>query len=371
MKYFDRYNMDFFPLKSRQSKVKIDETSIDPDSEVSKLEKLIEKRLDTIADEIIEAKKNGKSVMLTFGAHTIKNGMGLVLAALVEEGWITHMATNGAGVIHDWEFAYQGMSSEDVRENVQKGCFGTWEETGLYINLALVAGAYEGLGYGEAVGSMISSEGIEIPTEDTLMGIITSKDEDMLLWRRAAAADFLELIQKEQLSSGRLQIKHPFSKYSIQGRAFKQGIPFTSHPMFGHDIIYTHRANRGAAIGRCAERDFLSFTDSVSNLEGGVYLSVGSAVMSPMIFEKALSMSRNIARKKDSNIINCTIHVVDLQEETWDWSKGEPPVDHPAYYLRFMKTFNRMGCPVDYTSMDNRTFLLNLYQKLKGKGRQF
>ena len=138
--------------------------------------------------------------------------------------------------------------------------------------------------------------------------------------------------------------------------------------MFGHDIIYTHRANRGAAVGRCAERDFLSFVNSVSGLEEGVYLSIGSAVMSPMIFEKALSMARNVAQKEGTDIRKCSIHVVDLQKETWDWSKGEPPMDNPAYYLRFMKTFNRMGCPIDYTSIDNRDFLLHLYQRLKDRG---
>ncbi|MDA3810903.1 MAG: hypothetical protein PF518_11330 [Spirochaetaceae bacterium] len=370
MKYFDRYKMDFYPLDSRISKVKIDESSVEPDELTSNLGKSIENRLDIITNEIIEAKKNGKSVILAFGAHTIKNGMGLVLSALVEEGWITHLATNGAGVIHDWEFSYLGLSSEDVRTNVQEGKFGTWEETGLYINLALAAGAYEGLGYGESVGAMISAEGLNIPLKETLMETIQSADPDLPLWKRAAATDFLELIQTEKLSPGWLSIRHPFSSYSIQARAFKNGTPFTSHPMFGHDIIYTHRANRGAAIGRCAERDFLSFVNSVSELEGGVYLSVGSAVMSPMIFEKALSMARNVAQKNGSFIRNCALHVVDLQKETWDWTKGEPPVDNPAYYLRFMKTFNRMGCPVDYTSMDNRDFLLHLYQNLQKKKGQ-
>ena len=368
MKYFDRSKMYFYPLQSRKSKVKIDEASILTNDTAAALGEKLMERMDTIAREIKEARKNKKSVMLTFGAHTIKNGLGKVLAALIEEGWVTHLATNGAGVIHDWEFAYQGLSSEDVRENVQEGKFGIWEETGLYINLALMAGAYQGLGYGEAAGSMISAEGLEIPSEVELTDLIHDKENDAPLWKRAAAADYLELIQAEKLFPGWLNIKHPFSEYSIQARAFKNKTPFTSHPMFGHDIIYTHRANRGAAIGRCAERDFLSFVNSVSGLEGGVYLSIGSAVMSPMIFEKSLSMARNIAGKEGSDIRNCAIHVVDLQEETWDWTKGEPPMDNPAYYLRFMKTFNRMGCPIDYTSIDNRDFLLHLYQRLKDQG---
>ena len=368
MKYFDRHKMEFYPLGSRKSKVKIDETSILPDDTAAPIGKMMMDRMDTIACEIKEARKNRKSVILTFGAHTIKNGLGRILAALIEEDWLTHLATNGAGVIHDWEFAYQGLSSEDVRENVQEGKFGIWEETGLYINLALMAGAYQGLGYGEAVGSMISAEGLNIPSEKELLSVIQGESNNTALWKRAAAADYLELIREERLFPGWLKIKHPFSEYSIQARAFKNNTPFTSHPMFGHDIIYTHRANRGAAIGRCAERDFLAFVNSVSELEGGVYLSIGSAVMSPMIFEKSLSMARNIAKKESSYIQNCAIHVVDLQEETWDWTKGEPPMDNPAYYLRFMKTFNRMGCPIDYTSIDNRDFLLHLYQRLKDQG---
>jgi len=357
--------MKFYPLQSRKSKVKIDEACNHTDETAKPIEEQIQNRLEAISREIKEARKNKKSVILTFGAHTIKNGLEKILAALVEEGWVTHLATNGAGVIHDWEFSYQGLSSEDVRANVQEGKFGTWEESGLYINLALMSGAYRGLGYGEAVGSMISAEGLEIPSDTELLDTVQGRRDDTPLWKRAAAADYLELIQAENLTSGWLEIQHPFSEYSIQARAFKNNTPFTSHPMFGHDLIYTHRANRGAAIGRCAERDFLSFVNSVSGLEGGVYLSLGSAVMSPMIFEKSLSMARNIAQAKGTDIRNCAIHVVDLQEETWDWTRGEPPMDNPAYYLRFMKTFNRMGCPIDYTSMDNRDFLLHLYQRLK------
>ena len=89
------------------------------------------------ANSIRLAGKKNRSVMLTFGAHTIKNGMSPTLIALMEEGWVTHLATNGAGIIHDWEFAFQGKSSEDVRENVEMGQFGIWDETGFYINLAI------------------------------------------------------------------------------------------------------------------------------------------------------------------------------------------------------------------------------------------
>jgi hypothetical protein len=116
-------------------------------------------------------------------------------------------------------------------------------------------------------------------------------------------------------------------------------------------------------IGRTAERDFLEYVASVQGLEGGVYLSIGSAVMSPMIFEKALSMVRNAAGQ-NAAIRNCGIYVVDLQEAAWDWSRGEPPQDNPCYYQRYMKTFNRMGCRINYITADNRDFLIGLSRAL-------
>jgi hypothetical protein len=302
--------------------------------------------------------------MLTFGAHTIKNGMAPTLIALMNEGWLTHLSTNGAGIIHDWEFAFQGKSSEDVRENVALGQFGIWDETGFYINLALLVGSFEGLGYGESVGKMISQEGLYIPSPESLY---TSANELMKddPATAAAAIDLAGAINKFGLESGFMSIPHQFKKYSVQARAFDLKIPFTGHPMFGHDIIYTHPTNHGAAIGRTALNDFLYFAGSISNLEDGVYMSIGSAVMSPMIFEKALSMAQNIEIQRKSHINNHFILVVDLAQSDWDWQKiGEPPADNPAYYLRFCKTFNRMGGEMHYLTADNRDFLLALYQEL-------
>ena len=136
--------------------------------------------------------------------------------------------------------------------------------------------------------------------------------------------------------------------------------------MIGCDIIYTHPANHCASIGRAAQRDFLSYADSVSKLEGGVYLSVGSAVLSPMIFEKSLSMSRNLARRQNKTISDFSIHVVDLAKSAWDWTKnGEPPMDDPAYYLRYCKTFSRMGGRMTYCSADNRSWFVALLNNLE------
>ena len=136
--------------------------------------------------------------------------------------------------------------------------------------------------------------------------------------------------------------------------------------MIGHDIIYNHPINHGASLGRVAERDFLTFAESVRRLEGGVYISIGSAVMSPMVFEKSLSISQNLAIQRGEHIDNHYIFVNDLSESTWDWTQGEPPEDNPAYYLRYNKSFSRMGGVMRYLQADNRDFLLSLLQSLGG-----
>jgi hypothetical protein len=309
-----------------------------------------------------------RPVICAFGAHTIKNGLAPLLIKLIKDRWITHLATNGAGIIHDWEFAFQGKSSEDVRRNVTEGRFGIWEETGLFINLAIAAGAYAGLGYGESVGKMVSENGLTVPSPVSL------REEALRIMKEdpekaASALDLARIIDELKIPPGILAVEHPYKSYGLQAQAYDAGVPFTAHPMFGHDIIYTHPANSGAAVGRTAERDFLTFAGSVSNLEMGVYLSVGSAVMSPMIFEKSLSMARNIASQEERKIENFTIAVVDLAESTWDWQEnGEPPETHPDYYLRFYKTFHRMGGDLNYIQGDNRQFFLLLLDHLSTTG---
>lgn len=123
--------------------------------------------------------------------------------------------------------------------------------------------------------------------------------------------------------------------------------------------------NHGATVGPTAFRDFLLFAKQVGNLESGVYMSVGSAVMSPMIFEESLSMSQNLAIQNGQHIDNHFMLIVDLAKSTWDWSgSGEYPMDNPAYYLRYCKTFSRTGGTRRYLSADNRDFLVNLYKEL-------
>lgn len=351
-------------LSERKNKVNIINDAIPVDQKPANISSEGLKLIELTARRIKFAREQNRSVILAFGAHTIKNGMAPTLIALMKEGWVTHLATNGAGIIHDWEFAFLGKSSEDVRENVAAGQFGIWYETGFYINLAIAVGAYEGLGYGESVGKMISQEGLNIPDpyeleEVALKNISTHPD------LASSAIDLAGLIHKTGIKSGFLKIPHPFREYSVQAAAYNAGVPFTGHPMIGHDIIYCHPAAMGSAIGRTAMNDFLTFAESVSNLEYGVYLSVGSAVMSPMIFEKSLSMARNIKIQENNRIDNHFMLVVDLAKSDWDWEKsGEPPVDNPSYYLRFCKTFSRMGGEMHYLTADNRDFLLAVYHNI-------
>jgi hypothetical protein len=366
-KELDRNRLLIRKLSERKNKVHIVNDHIPVTQKPGELSTAGQLLLGKTAGRIRLARQKQKSVMLTFGAHTIKNGMAPTLIALMEEGWLTHLATNGAGIIHDWEFAFQGKSSEDVRENVEQGQFGVWEETGFFLNLALIVGAFEGLGYGEAIGKMISRGGLDIPEIKSLYETarIEMKSNTELA---ASSIDLAGIIKRLKLEPGFMKIPHPYKKFSVQARAYELGIPFTGHPMIGHDIIYNHPVNHGAALGRTAIRDFLSFANSVTNLDYGVYMSVGSAVMSPMIFEKALSMAQNLKIQENSHIDNHYMLIVDLAQSDWDWQKkGEPPMDNPAYYLRYCKTFSRMGGEMYYLTADNRNFLLAINHELAGK----
>lgn len=365
---FDRHAVKMLPLAERVNKNQIERDHVPVDAQPQSLSDNAKKVIAEAVDQIVVARRSDRPVMLTFGAHSIKNGLALVMVKLMEAGWVTHLATNGAGIIHDWEFAFQGESSEDVQGYVKKGQFGNWEETGRNINLALNIGAYEGKGYGESVGAFIENEGVDIPDPAALQEEIQTCAADDPA-RAAAAADLLSIIKTFDLPAGRLDVPHPWKRFSVQAAAYRLSIPSTGHPMFGHDIIYNHPMNHGASVGRVAERDFLTFAESVSRLEGGVYLSIGSAVMSPMVFEKSLSISQNLAIQQGTLIENHSIYVVDLAESHWDWTKGEPPVDNPDYYLRYNKSFNRMGGQMRYLTADNRDFLLALSQSLAEQTR--
>ncbi|HIJ64679.1 MAG TPA: hypothetical protein HPP77_01905 [Candidatus Hydrogenedentes bacterium] len=359
----DRRKLNVRPLCERKNKVEIERDLVPLTAKPRPFADRDARIVDETVARMQEARDSGRARMLAFGAHTIKNGLATVLIRLIESGWITHLATNGAGIIHDWEFAFQGRSSEDVRTNMAQGRFGLWEETGYYINLALIVGAYEGLGYGESIGKFVENDGLEIPSEQELRNVVESSLESDVD-KAAAAADLLQAIRTFDVNSGWMKVPHRYRPYGLQAAAYRLGVPFTGHPMIGHDIIYCHAMNSCAAVGRAAQRDFLTFANSVFNIDGGVYLSIGSAVMSPMVFEKSMAMAQNLAIQNDWRIENHVIVVVDLQESNWDWSRGEPGEDNPDYYLRYCKSFSRAGGAMRYLCADNRDFLLAVLQRL-------
>lgn len=386
--YLDRGRLKLYPLSQRVNRVRITESAVLAGNATAEENPRLDETAGDVSREIRRARSAGAPVVLAFGAHTIKNGMGPLLAELIEAGWVTHLATNGAGIIHDWEFAYSGESSEHVEQNVHQGRFGLWQETGLYLNLAIAVGAFEGRGYGESVGAFVENEGLTLPEEDELVGVLRAAADEGAAsggghgagghggsrpgwsglpgWEKAAAAaDLLAVMRRTGLAPGTLEVSHRYRRYGLQAAAYRLGVPFTSHPMFGHDIIYCHPANYGAAIGRAAERDFLSFAEAISRIENGVYMSIGSAVMSPMIFEKSFAMAQNLALQTGRRIENHTIYVVDLAEVGHDWREGgEPREDNPAYYMRFLKSFSRMGGHMHYIAADNRELLLRLAREL-------
>jgi hypothetical protein len=360
----DRSQLDIRPLAERTNRVRFPADAIDPDTPPPACAPDAADFIAESAERICAARAVDRPVILAFGAHAIKNGLSSVLIRLMRGGWLTHLATNGAGIIHDWELAFRGETSEDVRANVAEGLFGLWRETGHNLNLALLVGAWRGHGYGTSVGALIAGEGLEIPDEHRLLADADAGAQADLD-RAAAALDLLAALRCHGVPPGRLDVPHPFARFSVQAAAWHLGVPFTGHPMIGHDIIYTHPLSSGAAIGRTAQRDFLTYAGAVRNLQDGVYLSVGSAVMSPMIFEKSLSMGRNLAHRAGERIDRFFLGVADLAPSTWNWQRdGEPPADNPAYYLRYLKSFSRMGGTMRYASLDNRALLLGLRQAL-------
>ncbi|MBN1560730.1 hypothetical protein JW998_10800 [candidate division KSB1 bacterium] len=351
-----------FPLASRVSKSCIEKVAIDPDQKPSPSDS--DSVLQETAKRIRRARQKGAAVILAFGAHLIKNGLAPLVIELMRGGWVTHMATNGAGGIHDWEFAWHGRSEEDVRANVATGTFGAWEETGKYVNLAVQVGALDGMGYGESLGALIENEGLHFPDPAELQRSVTASAVDDILL--GAKIELLQTMRKFKLASGRWRIAHPYKKYSVFGQAFHLGIPATVHPGIGYDIIYVNPYANGAALGRAAHADFKIMIKSVANLTHGVFLSIGSAVMAPQIFEKSISCANNLMIQLNEPIVHDHFMVVnDLQEASWDWRRGEPPKESPDYYLRFLKSFYRMGGEVRYVAGNNRNFLLALYHLLR------
>ncbi len=194
----------------------------------------------------VTAIQNERPILLGMGAHVIKVGLNPILIDLMERGIISAIALNGAGIIHDTEIAMVGRTSEEVADVLGAGAFGAAKETGEVLNNAINRGAEEGIGLGEAVGN--------------------------------------ELLRQD----------FPFNDQSLIAQARRMNIPVTVHVAIGTDIIHIHPGADGAAIGQTSHYDFRVFSRLVSGLEGGVYLNVGSAVLLPEVFLKALTVVRNL-----------------------------------------------------------------------------
>ncbi len=207
------------------------------------------KALRAIARHIVEARKGGRPVILGMGAHVIKTGLSPVIIDLMEEGMITGVAMNGAGIVHDFEMAYSGTTSEDVDTEIDEGMFGMTEETGRVINEAIKKGVKDGLGIGEALGREIDGSSC------------------------------------------------PHKELSILATGIRLNIPVTVHVAIGTDVVHFHPEADGWAIGEGSMIDFRIFCGMVKDLEGGVYLNIGSAVILPEVFLKAITVVRNLGHR--------------------------------------------------------------------------
>ncbi len=246
------------------------------------------KDLKKVAQRVIEAKKNSASIIWMIGGHVIRSGVQRYLIDLMEKGYVSCLAMNGSGIIHDYEFALIGATTESVARYIKEGQFGLWKETGKINNIINRSHKHR-LGMGEAVGRAIYK--------------------------------------------GRF----PYKEFSLLSAGYRLKIPVTVHVGIGYDIIHEHPNCDGAATGAASYRDFLLFAKVVENLEKGIVMNFGSAVMGPEVFLKALSMARNVAHQKRKNIRNFTSVVCDLYKLPTDFSK-ESNKHQPGYYFRPWKT---------------------------------
>lgn len=242
-----------YSLKSRKSKVdtKTFAKVLNGDDTIASFvdslpDTLAGKDFKTFIRKLRRAKEGNKSIIFALGAHVIKVGLNPIFIDLLKSGWISALALNGAGIIHDFEIAFAGQTSEDVAVQVRDGRFGMAKETGELLNKAINKGAKRNIGLGEAVGEMISSSNF------------------------------------------------PHKDLSLLSCAYDHNIPVTVHVALGTDIIHFHPEVNGAAVGKISLDDFFLFCSLVGSLDGGgVYVNVGSAVVLPEVFLKAVSFVRN------------------------------------------------------------------------------
>ncbi len=271
---------------------------------------------DELVSRIKRARADGREVILSMGAHVIKCGLSPYLISLMREGYVTHIAGNGACSIHDFELAWLGGTSEDVPTAIEDGSFGMWEETGAWMNEAIQAGAAEGIGYGEALARYVDRH------------------------------------------PGRF----PYREDCVFYQAWKLDIPATYHVTMGTDIIHQHPTVDFGALGAASGIDFHKMCYSVSRLDRGVYMNFGSAVTGPEVFLKALSISRNLGYPT-FDITTANFDLIDLGDY-----RCRIGYDDPHYYYRPRK--NIVNRPVSRGGKgwhfvgDHRATIPNLYDRL-------
>jgi len=249
---FDLSGVTTYPLKSRASKARAEDFGR-PYEHGAGIGRFVDSLPNILAAAdfkavvraIVDAKRSNAGVVWGLGAHVIKTGLGPILIDLMERGFVSAIATNGAAVIHDFEVALVGATSEDVDEALGPGRFGMADETGRLLNGAIVDGVGAGLGFGQSVARFLAAE----PPQH--------------------------------------------ARASVLSAAARLEIPVTVHVAVGTDIIHMHPAASGAAIGEGSLRDFRYFVSNVARLERGVFLNCGSAVVLPEVFLKAIALSRN------------------------------------------------------------------------------
>jgi hypothetical protein len=252
---FDLSGVKTYPLGSRASKVTLAQFATPykkgsgVDGLLSSLPSLLASSdFKSVVQALIAARQGGRAIVWGLGAHVMKTGLSPVIVDLMERGFVSAIATNGAGIIHDFEIALSGATSEDVDATLGPGTFGMAEETGTQLNQAIIDGVAAGLGLGQSVGQFLTER------------------------------------------------KAPFAQISIAASAHRLGIPLTAHVAIGTDIIHMHPKASGSALGEGSLRDFRFFTSAVAQLEGGVFLNCGSAVVLPEVFLKAVAIVRNDGR---------------------------------------------------------------------------
>lgn len=243
-----------------------------------------------VAQCIVQAQRQGRAIIYMLGGHVLRSGVQRYLIDLMARRYVSCLAVNGAGMIHDFEFALLGATTESVARYIVDGRFGLWRETGYLNDLINEAYAQDPTcGMGETVGRAI------------------------------------------------LKGDYPYQDASVLVAAVRWGVPVTVHVGIGYDIIHEHPNCNGAATGQLSYNDFLRLVTVVQNLDQGVVMTFGSAVMAPEVFLKALSMARNAARQEGSGIRNFCSLVCDVRDLPGDLTR-EPPKTSPAYYFRPLKT---------------------------------